>query len=899
MLCVVIHSEIAPIRMSLSTPSFPVDTILPQVASSLQRIPTAVVIAPPGAGKTTRIPLALLEAGLLENGRLLMLEPRRLAARRAATFIASLLGEQPGQTVGYRIRGESRVSSQTRIEIVTEGILTRMLQDSPDLPGVAALVFDEFHERSIHADLGLALALDARDHLRPDLRFLIMSATLDGLALSRILGDVPLIRSEGRMHPIETVYRASALEGALEPAVAATILRALSETAGDLLVFLPGRRELQRTRDLLLDAKLPEHVHVHLLHGAMAWNDQLAALAPPEPDRRKVILATSIAETSLTIDGVRVVIDGGLARVPRFDPRRGMSGLATVPVSQATADQRRGRAGRQAPGVCYRLWTEDRHQRLDRFPTPEILETDLAPLALDLARWGSPDSSGLRFLDAPPVAHLEQARQLLRQLGALDSSNKLTPHGLAVARLPVHPRLAHMIVSAKSISEADLACDIAAILEGPAMVRGGRKEDCDLEGLIAALHGSGESDRVSRTLILAESRRLRGLLQPPPGEAIEVHSSSSAGSQAKTKPHMSAHRELVVSARGERTSTSDKKLPLSAHTKHASASTSPAQSTGLLLALAYPDRIAQRRGDAGRRYVLANGTGALLPEWSQLSRHPYLAVGEVDGEGVEARIFLASPLDQRTIEQHFSGLIETDEELRWNDDSGSVVKQRVSRLGAITLSEQMLEPSGEEATPVLLEGIFRRGLSVLPWTRETTGVRSRSEWLRRNGLVDPDWPDLSDERLRVTLSTWLGPHVWGMVRLEQLRKIDMNSVMRSLLDERQRRQMEQMAPTHVLTPAGSRIALEYGEGTQPVMAVRLQEMFGQKESPAVAGGSVRVLLHLLSPAGRPLAVTSDLSSFWANAYADVRKQMRGRYPKHPWPEDPRSAAPHSLRRSRR
>lgn len=827
-------------------PPFPIEAILAELQSSLRNTPTAVVVAPPGAGKTTRIPLALLESGLLGNGRLLMLEPRRLAARRAATFMSSLLGEQPGQTVGYRIRGESRVSSRTRLEVVTEGILTRMLHESPDLPGVTALVFDEFHERSIHADLGLALALDARDHLRPDMRILIMSATLDGIALSRILGNVPFIRSEGRMYPIETMYRASALEGALEPAVAATTLRALSETEGDLLVFLPGRRELQRTRDQLLNGTLPEHVHVYLLHGEMAWNDQLAALAPPEPDQRKVILATSIAETSLTIDGVRVVIDSGLARVPRFDPRRGMSGLATVPVSQATADQRRGRAGRQAAGVCYRLWTEDRHERLDRFPTPEILETDLAPLALDLARWGSPDGSGLRFLDAPPLPHLEQARQLLQQIGALDSSNRLTPHGLAVARLPVHPRLAHMIVSAQSLSEADLACEIAAILEGPSIVRGGRKEDCDLGGLLAALHGSGESDRVSRTLVLAEARRLRGLI---------------------SEPRLSA-------------------LP-------------PAQSTGLLLALAYPDRIAQRRGDEGRRYVLANGTGALLPEWSQLSRYPYLAVGDVDGEGIEARIFLASPLDRSTIEQHFSDLIKTKEELGWNDASGSVVKQQVSRLGAITLSEQVLEPSGEEATRLLLEGIGRRGLSVLPWNRETTGVRIRSEWLRRNGLIDPDWPDLSEEHLLATLPAWLGPHVWGMVRLEQLRRIDMNTALRSLLDERRRKQLEQIAPTHVLTPAGSRIALEYGEGTQPVMAVRLQEMFGQKESPAVAGGRVRVLLHLLSPAGRPLAVTSDLSSFWGNAYAEVRKQMRGRYPKHSWPEDPRSAVPHSSRRSRK
>jgi len=879
-------------------PPFPVEAVLSELQSSLRNTPTAVVVAPPGAGKTTRIPLALLESGLLGNGRLLMLEPRRLSARRAATFMSSLLGEQPGQTVGYRIRGESRVSPRTRLEVVTEGILTRMLHESPDLPGVTALVFDEFHERSIHADLGLALALDARDHLTPDLRILIMSATLDGLALSRILGNVPFIRSEGRMFPIETVYRASALEGALEPAVAATTLRALSETEGDLLVFLPGRRELQRTRDLLLDGTLPDDVHVHLLHGEMAWNDQLAALAPPEPHKRKVILATSIAETSLTIDGVRVVIDSGLSRVPRFDPRRGMSGLATVPVSQATADQRRGRAGRQAAGVCYRLWTEEHHQRLDRFPAPEILETDLAPLALDLARWGSPGGSGLRFLDAPPLPHLEQARQLLKQIGALDSSNTLTPHGLAVARLPVHPRLAHMIVSAQSLSEADLACDIAAILEGPVLVRGGRKEDVDLEGLLAALHGSGESDRASRTLIRAESSRLRGLIQSASSPSPAANLPLSGKPSPRVQPTVS--KGTLASSRTSSSQSSRTQGPPDGATPSARKhSASTPVMVGLLLALAYPDRIAQRRGDEGRRYVLANGTGALLPEWSRLSRYPYLAVGDVDGEGIEARIFLASPLDRSTIEQHFSDLIETKEELGWNDASGSVVKQQVSRLGAITLSEQVLEPSGEEATRILLEGIAQRGLSVLPWNRETTGVRNRSEWLRRNGLVDPDWPNLSDSHLHATLPAWLGPYVWGMVRLEQLHRIDMNSALRSLLDERRRRQIEQMAPTHVLTPAGSRIALEYGEGTQPVMAVRLQEMFGQKESPAVAGGRVRVQLHLLSPAGRPLAVTSDLSSFWANAYADVRKQMRGRYPKHSWPEDPGSAVPHSSRRSRK
>jgi ATP-dependent helicase HrpB len=775
------------------------------------------------------------------------------------------------------------VSHGTRIEVVTEGILTRMLQDAPDLPGVSFVVFDEFHERSIHADLGLALALDARDHLRPDLRMLVMSATLDGLALGRILGDAPVIRSEGRAFPIETVYRSSAVEGAIEPAIVATINRALSETDGDLLVFLPGGRELHRTRDLLLNGDLPENMHVHLLHGEMAWNDQLAALAPPEPNRRKVILATSIAETSLTIDGVRVVIDSGLARVPRFDPRRGMSGLATVPVSQATADQRRGRAGRQAAGVCYRLWTEERHNSLDPFPTPEILEADLAPLALELARWGSPDGSGLRFLDPPPVSHLEQAHQLLRQLGALDASNKLTSHGKAIGRLPVHPRLAHMIVTAHSMSRADEACEIAAILEGPALIRGGIKGDIDLEGLLHTLHGSGESDRASRMLILAESGRLRHLMNAgiDGAPAATPDSGSAAGESQRSSRHTTRQ-----SPRHARKAPTVAALP---------AGVNP----GLMLAFAYPDRIAQRRGESGRRYLLANGTGGTLPEWSQLSRHKYLAVGDVDGEGTEARIFLASPLDLTVIQEHFSALILTGRELIWDDAAGSVVKREIDKLGAIVLSERTAEPSGEEAAHILLERLAHGGFGKLGWSSEALSLRARSEWFRRNGLAGGDWPDLSDEHLLRTLPDWLGPYIVGKARLNQIRGVDLDRALRSLLDEARRRQLERLVPTHLQSPAGSSIPLKYEEGPQPVMAVRLQEMFGQKESPTVAGGKVRVLLHLLSPAGRPLAVTSDLSSFWANAYGEVRKQMRGRYPKHPWPEDPVRAAPHSLRRRKK
>jgi ATP-dependent helicase HrpB len=858
---------------------FPVEAVLPELHSSLRKIPTAIVIAPPGAGKTTRIPLALLDGGFLNQGRLIMLEPRRLAARRAASFMSSLLGEQVGQTVGYRIRGESRVSAGTRIEVVTEGILTRMLQDSPDLPGVAVLVFDEFHERSIHADLGLALALDAREHVNPGLRMIVMSATLDGLALRKVLGDAPLISSEGRGFPIETVYRATPLEVAIEPAVVAGVHRALRETEGDILVFLPGRRELQRTRDQLLDSRPPDNTCVHLLHGELAWSDQLAALAPPEPDHRKVILATSIAETSLTIDGVRVVIDSGLARVPHFDPRRGMSGLITVPVSVATADQRRGRSGRQSPGVCYRLWTEAQHETLEKFPTPEILAADLAPLALDLARWGTPDGSGLRFIDAPPPQHLEQARRLLSQVGALDSSGRLTEHGKAVARLPVHPRLAHMIIRAEELSREDEACEIAALLEGPPLARGGKGGDIDLAGLLHALRDTGGPDRATRSRVMAEARRLQRLTSPAT-DTVSDETTSSLEIPSVTPRH------------SPRMSQFGSSVPVRA-------STSSAEVPGLLLALAYPDRIAQRRGTSGRRYILANGTGAVLPEWSQLARHEFLAIGEVDGAGQEARIFLASPLQRSEIEEHFADLLVTDHEIAWDERSGSVVKRRIVRLGALQMLEQSTLPADEEAAPILLQGIASRGLGCLPWTPGTESLCSRSEWLRRNGLAGTDWPDMSNEHLLATLPEWLGPHLHGMTRLEQLKRIDLSNALRFVIDERKRKELERLAPPFILSPAGTRVRLEYGDGSQPVMAVRLQEMFGQKESPSVAAGKVRVLLHLLSPANRPLAVTSDLSSFWANAYVEVRKQMRARYPKHPWPEDPSKAAPHALRRNRK
>ena len=822
--------------MTDHTTPFPVDAIIQELRTALNTAGRAILIAPPGAGKTTRVPQALLCDPLFGNGRILMLEPRRLAARRAAEYMASLAGEEVGRTIGYRIRGESRVSSSTRIEIVTEGILTRMLQDQPELTGVALLIFDEFHERSIHADLGLALALDARTHLRPDLRILIMSATLDGVAIGSLLDNGPVIRSEGRIFPIETVHRVHPVEGMMEKAVVETVKRALQETAGDILVFLPGRRELHRCRNLLTDAHLPQGVHVHLLHGEASRADQDAAFLPGAHSIRKIICATSIAETSLTIDGVRVVIDSGLARVPRFDPRRGMSGLVTVPASVATADQRRGRAGRQAPGVCYRLWTEAEEERRERFPVPEILSADLAPLALDLARWGAPDGGGLKFLDPLPVSHMDQATTLLRQLGALDDTRRMTPHGNAMSQLPVHPRLAHMIIRAMELGMAEMACDIAALLEGPELSRGNATSDVDLDGLLAMAEGSGRVDAAARSRILADARRLRKLV-------------------------------------GARNDTKIQSRP------------------GVLLALAFPDRIARRRESEGRRYLLANNTGALLPEWSQLARHEFLAVGDVDGAGLEARIFLASPLTREEIETHCSGSINTTDELFWDDTTGAVIGRRVRRLGALLISEQTVSPSGERAARLMLQVIFRRGVGCLPWTHDTEGLRIRSEWLRLNGLVEPEWPDLSDAHLLTTAESWLLPHLDGLTRLDHLDRLNLSGILRMLLSERNRQRVETLAPATLTSPAGRRVTLQYGTGSQPVMAVKLQDMFGQKANPTVAGGKVKVLLHLLSPAGRPLAVTSDLASFWANAYTEVRKQMRARYPKHKWPDNPADAKP--------
>jgi ATP-dependent helicase HrpB len=765
-----------------------------------------------------------------------MLEPRRLAAQRAAAYMALQLGERPGATVGYRIRGETRVSPATRIEVVTEGVLTRMLRHAPELPGVSLLIFDEFHERSIHADIGLALALDVQTHLREDLRILVMSATLDGLAVAGLLGGAPVVESAGRSHPVDTRYLPASTGGQIPALVVRTVTSALRNDGGDILVFLPGRGEIHRVASLLEEAGLPSGVRVHTLFGEAPAAVQDAALTPEPAGLRKIVLATSIAETSLTIDGIRIVVDAGLARSSRFDPRRGMAGLVTGPVSQAAADQRRGRAGRQAPGICYRLWTEEHHRSLQQYAPAEILVTDLAPLALDLAAWGAPEGTGLRFLDPPSQANLSQARGLLRQLGALDEQGAMTTHGREMSRLPVHPRLSHMILRGSALGHGPDACALAALLEDRDPLRGEPGADIDLGSRWRVVYTGRPAVGNVHGRILREFRRL-----------MEI---------AAITGDASAHPPL-----------------------------------GLLTALAYPERIARRRDTEIGRYLTAGGTGAVVPERSILSREEFLAVATLDGAGTEARIQSAAPLQREELLSVFAELITSREDVFWDDREEAVVARTVQSIGAVTLSAVKATPSSATLRTALLQGVRRLGLPSLPWNRETESLRARSEWLR--GLLPPDsgWPDLSDEALVGSLESWLAPFLEGISGRSHFQRIRLGEALRGLFSRSQRAELDRLAPVSWTTPAGTAVQLAYTTGMAPVAAVKLQEMFGQSDTPLIGGGRARITMHLLSPAGRPLAVTQDLKSFWLNVYPEVRKEMRGRYPKHIWPEDPLAASP--------
>ncbi|MDH4553181.1 MULTISPECIES: ATP-dependent helicase HrpB [Pseudomonas] len=826
--------------------SLPIDAVLPALREALQNRDEAVLEAPPGAGKTTRVPLALLREPWLAGQTILMLEPRRLAARAAAERLASELGEQVGETVGYRIRLDSKVGPRTRIEVVTEGILTRRLQADPALEGVGLLIFDEYHERSLDADLALALSLNGRELLRddPPLKILLMSATLEGERLSRLLGDAPVVSSEGRMHPVDIRWGRPFQPGEfIEPRVVDSVLQALADQAGSVLVFLPGQAEIRRVHQSLQEA-LGERPDVLLcpLHGELDLNAQRAAIDPPAKGLRKVVLATNIAETSLTIDGVRVVIDAGLARVPRFDPGSGMTRLDTQRISRASATQRAGRAGRLEPGVCYRLWSEAQHDQLAAHGSAEILQADLAGLALQLARWGvAPEQ--LRWLDQPPLAAFAQAQDLLARLDAFKpgSRDNLSEHGQAMAELPAHPRIAHLLLRGQALGLAQMACDVAALLGERDIQRGG---GADLHSRLALVSGESKAGRggqggVQRARQL--SRQYRGLLR----------------GKAATAVADPAHPRWL----------------------------------GALLALAYPDRVAQQRREGGAEYRLANGRAALFAEVDALMKCPWLVIADLGSrQGQrEERIYLAAEFDPALLDSVLAEQVQRVDVLDWDEREQVLRAERQVKVGELVLSREPLPGLDDETRARALLGLVRRkGLNLLTWTPELRQWQARVGLLRQLDLDNggqSEWPDLADAALLASLEDWLLPYLGKVSRLGHFAALDLPAMLRNLLPWPLPQRLEEQAPAHIAVPSGSNIRLDYSENP-PILAVRLQELFGLADTPRIANGRQQVKLHLLSPARRPVQVTQDLASFWRTTYAEVKKDLKGRYPKHYWPDDP-------------
>ncbi len=843
--------------------NLPIDEIMLALVSALDGSANVVLQAAPGAGKTTRVPLALLDRPWCQGGKILMLEPRRLAARAAAQRMAQTLGEGVGETVGYRILLDSKVGKNTKIEVITEGILTRRLQRDPALEGVAAVIFDEFHERSLQADLGLALCLDSQAGLREDLRLLVMSATLDVEPVAALMADAPVISSEGRNFPVDIHYlgdpvrRGGRSSGradfAFNRAVVSAVLQALDEQRGSLLVFLPGEAEIRRVDRLLCSSPLPQSTTVIPLYGALSQTEQDQALRPAPPGVRKVVLATAIAETSLTIEGIEVVIDGGRSREPRFDPQSGMSRLVTETVSLAGATQRAGRAGRLGPGVCYRLWDKAGEGAFRRFRQPEISNADLTPLALDLANWGIRDPAALKWLTAPPEAPLDQARDLLGELGALDPKGLITAHGRQVAQLAMHPRLAHMVIGGGKWGLAKAAFGVAALLSQRDIAE--RPENgpgpVDLNLRVAALNGETTSLQINRN----------GL------------------NRARTLVKQWSNRGPKITGENQQAA-----LPAEDH-------------TGVLIALAYPDRVAGRRpGDDGR-YHTTNGRGAALAKQDPLSQNPYLAVAEVTGDNREARIRTAANLSLASLERVFGEQITELETAVWDRQSNCVLARRQKKLGALVLSDRPAKTiPKDQITRALCTGIRDRGLDRLPWTSESRQWLQRVRcWYQTTGRG----PNLSDEHLLTNLDDWLGPYLHGMTRLEHLKSLDLPGILKSMLDWSAQQDLHTTVPSHFVVASGSRIAIDYDDPSAPALPVKLQEMFGTTETPRIALGQLPLTLHLLSPAGRPLQITQDLAAFWGNAYPQVKAEMKGRYPKHPWPDDPLAATPTRLTKNKK
>lgn len=833
-------------------PDLPIVAALPALSAALATNMRVIIEAPPGAGKSTLVPLHLLDADWTCGRRIVLLEPRRVAARAVAARMATLLGQPLGTTVGFRTRLERVIGPHTRIEVITEGILTRTLQSDPSLEGIACVIFDEFHERSLQADLGLALCLDAQEHLRPDLRLLVMSATLDGERLSELLRESATVCATGRQHTVETHWIAPAphLRAPAEQLgrrVADAAAAALSRHEGDVLAFLPGAADIRRAAEHLATG-LPADVDVLPLYGELGAAAQDAALRPAPPGRRKLILATNLAETSLTIEGVRIVIDSGFERRPRFDPNTAMNRLETVRISDASAEQRRGRAGRTAPGICYRLWTESMERSLLPQTPPEILETDLAPLALELAEWGCTNPQDLRWLDLPPGAAYAQARELLHELEALDEQGRLTAAGRSMSALGVHPRLAHMILRGARLGHLTLAVRIAALLSERDLLRGvAHERDPDLRIRLDAL---------------SESR--------PRTAAFD--------GQAVQRVRQAAD-QIMRRARSVR---------LPDHASHPALADDDA--TGLLLAFAYPDRIGRLRDGRVGQYLLSGGHGAQLRDSAALARSEFIVAATLDAGAADARIELAAPLRREIIDEYLGAAIEDVEIVAWDTRSAAVRAQRERRLGALRLEVAPLRtPPDDAIVREMLRGIRELGLTALPWTRDLRQWCARVALLR---TVEPDvtpaWPDVSEAALLDSLDMWLAPWLERVSRREHLQRIDLRAALHGLLQGRQPARLETLAPTHYSVPSGSRIAIDY-TGGNPTIAVRLQEVFGLLQSPTIAGGRSALTLQLLSPAQRPVQVTRDLASFWRSGYAEVRKELKGRYPRHYWPEDPLQA----------
>ena len=812
--------------------SLPVDEALPRLKQALQARNAAVLVAPPGAGKTTRVPLALLDAPWLAGRKIVMQEPRRLAARAAARRMAATLGEPVGETVGYRVRLDSKVGPRTRIEVVTDGLFLRMLQDDPSLDGIGCVIFDELHERGLETDLSFALVREAQSVFREDLRIVAMSATLDPGPVSDRLGGAAMIESAGRMFPVETRYLDREPAGRIEDTMASAIRRALSEQGGSALVFLPGVGEIRRVEERLQG--LGADVDIAPLYGDLSPAEQDRTIAPAPTGRRKVVLATSIAETSLTIEGVRIVIDCGLMRLPRFSPRSGMTRLETVRVSQASSDQRRGRAGRLEPGVCYRLWTEEAQRGLLPFTPPEILDADLAPLALELAAWGVADAASLPWLTPPPASSLATARALLADLGAVDGSGAITPHGRAMSRLGQHPRLAHLVLKGRALGQGKVAALIAAIL--------GERDFLRLPP------GQRDADLRHRVDIALAGRAPRQLLETA--------------------------RRMTPRDAGKATDVS---------------------MTGALLALAYPDRIGRRRPGTAGRYLLSGGRGAALSEGDPMANEEFLTVADLDGATQEPRIFLAAPIMASEIEELYGERIVSEQVVHWSARDGAVLARQRRRLGALILEDKPLaRPDPERLKAAMLDGVRQLGLGALPWSDDLARWRERIAFLRHHDVA---WPDLADAALLASLGEWLAPFLDGVSRRDHLTRVDLAAALKALVPWDRQRQLDSLAPTHIEVPSGSRIPVDYANPAEPTLSVRLQEMFGLTETPHV-GGRIPITIHLLSPARRPVQVTRDLASFWANGYRAVKSELKGRYPRHYWPDDPLVAEPTARARPR-